>query len=182
MPLSSLMSLHPELEELFLLHQEALVERRFELASELLDAYERLLRTHMRHEEERILPIFDRAGPVPRWPRVLYTGQHDKMLSLLESIRSALKELRWATTELRRGAIALLGFEATYKHLLEHHDGAEAQGLYPVVDRTASPEEQERVLAACLKEWQAALETEAPLIERARRALGPDGCQPASPP
>ena len=38
--LSSLLELHDELDEVFWLHQEALVELRFDLASRLLDAYD----------------------------------------------------------------------------------------------------------------------------------------------
>jgi hemerythrin superfamily protein len=166
--LSSLMELHAELDELFLLHQEALVERRFDLARELCAAYRRLLTTHMRHEEALILPIFERAGPVPRWPVVLYTGQHQKLLALLDQIEARLGSLAG-----RRGAIELISFEATYKHLLEHHDGAEREGLYPVVDRSASPEEQTRVLETVRTEWRAAVEREAELVARARQDLGP---------
>jgi hemerythrin-like domain-containing protein len=161
------MDLHTQLDDAFLLHQEAVVERRFELARELLAAYRRLLTTHMRHEEELVLPIFERAGPVPRWPAVLYTGQHQKLLVLLDQI-----EVRLHAPEGRRAAIDLITFEATYKHLLEHHDGAEREGLYPVVDRTASAEEHERVLAICRNEWRAAFERDAELLERARRDLG----------
>ena len=164
------MRLHAALDDVFLLHQEALVERRFELAAELLAAYRRLLQAHMRHEEELILPIFDRAGPVPRWPVVLYTGQHEKLRGLLDQIESGLDRLR--REELgRRGAIALLTFESTYKHLAEHHDGAERDGLYPVVDAAASPEEHERLLARIEADWIRACDAERPLVERARREL-----------
>jgi hemerythrin-like domain-containing protein len=165
--LSQLMELHAELDDVFLLHQEALVERKFELARELLAVYRRLLLTHIRHEEEQILPIFERAGPVPRWPVVLYTGQHQKLLALLDRV-----EARLETLASRRDAIALISFEATYKHLLEHHDGAEREGLYPVVDRTASAEEQTQVLESCLNEWRRGMERERSLLDRARRDLG----------
>jgi hypothetical protein len=165
------LELHDELDEVFWLHQETLVERRFALSGELLEAYERLLRLHMRHEEELILPIFERAGPVPRWPAVLYTGQHKKMLELLASCRTGLAELASRDRELRRGAIALVTFEATFKHLVEHHDGAEREGLYPVADRSAPLDEQSRVLERCRSEWSAGLASERELIETARAAL-----------
>lgn len=166
------MQLHDELENAFLLHQEALLELRFELAGDLLGAYVRLLSTHMRHEERLILPIFERAGPVPRWPPVLYTGQHEKMLRLLEDAGNRLLELGKRDRDRRRGAIALLTVEATYVHLVEHHDGAEREGLYPVVDRTASASEHAQVIEIVNSEWRSAKEREATLFDRARRELG----------
>lgn len=165
------MELHDALDDVFLLHQEALVERELELSAELLAAYRRLLQTHMRHEEQLILPLFERTGPVPRWPVVLYTGQHEKMLQLLSRAEAGLSELRTRKSDLRRGAIALITFEATYKHLAEHHDGAEREGLYPVVDRTTAPEEQQRLLLQIRGEWSAACDAERELISRARARL-----------
>jgi hemerythrin superfamily protein len=161
--LSSLMELHTELEDVFLLHQEALVERRFDLAKDLLAAYRRLLRTHMRHEEELILPIFERAGPVPRWPVVLYTGQHDKMLKMLDESAALLAAIQQEQAGVRRRWRS--SFEATYKHLMGHHGGAEQQGLYPVVDRTATP--REHADTRSLPRRGAAVEQEAELIQSA---------------
>lgn len=166
------MELHAELDEVFALHQEALVTLDFELAGDLLAAYVRLLKTHMRHEEQLILPIFERAGPVARWPVNLYTGQHEKLLRLLEEAGNAVIGLRKLEQGRRRAAIALITNEASYKHLLEHHDGAERQGLYPIVDQTAAPDEQARVLEQIRAEWRAALEREAPLLARARELFG----------
>jgi hypothetical protein len=169
------MELHAELDDVFLLHQEALMELDFELAGDALAAYVRLLTTHMRHEETWILPIFDRAGPVPRWPRVLYTGQHEKMRGMLESAGNRVVSLRKLPTtprrDRRRAALVLLAEEATYTHLCEHHDGAERDGLYPVVDRVATPDEHVQLLARCRKEWGQALELERPLLDRIRQEL-----------
>jgi hemerythrin-like domain-containing protein len=166
-----LLELHGELDEIFWLHQESLVTLRLELSAELLAAYERLLRVHMRHEEELLLPVFERAGPVPRWPAVLYTGQHEKMLTLLSSVREALSELRRREQNRLRGGIALVTFEATYKHLVEHHDGAEREGLFPIVDRTATPDEATRLLELCRTQWADALAAERELLRSARDAL-----------
>jgi hemerythrin-like domain-containing protein len=166
------MQLHAELDEVFALHQEALVLLDFELAGELLAAYVRLLKTHMRHEEQLILPIFERAGPIARWPVNLYTGQHEKMLRLLEEAGSSVIALRKLEHGRRRGAIALITNEASYQHLVEHHDGAERQGLYAVVDETATPEEQAHVLEQVRSEWHDAFEREAALLERTRQRLG----------
>ncbi len=83
-----------------------------------------------------------------------------------------LRALRGSRSDLRRAALGLLAEEATYTHLVEHHDGAEREGLYAFADRNFPADEQARVLEQCLGEWLAAIEREQPRGERIRRELG----------
>lgn len=163
---------HTDLEEVFALHQEALIELRLELARDVLAAYRALLGLHMKHEEERLLPVFDRAGRIEKWPRALYTGQHEKMLGLLERAAAGLDGMIASPPDnLRRSVIALLDFETTYKHLHEHHDGAERQGLFPTCDKVSEPAERRELLLAFRRDWRVALGGHSEVLDAVRRTL-----------
>lgn len=156
---SSLLVLHSKLDEIFLEHQELLLERRLGEATAKLEVYRELLELHMRHEEELLLPLYARHGPSKRWPLVLFTGQHQRMRELLDAVAERLRSM---PAEVRpRDVIALLDFERTYKHLSEHHDGAEREGLFPALDRAmldgaAISAEHAGLVRSCLREWEEA--------------------------
>ena len=124
--------------------------REAELA---LVRYVRLLTLHMRHEEELLLPLYGRTEPPRRYPLVLFTGQHQRMRELLAALQERVSALASQSRVQSRDVIELLDSERTYKHLSEHHDGAERQALFPTLDRAlASAEELSRV-ERCLSEW-----------------------------
>ena len=126
--------MHRELDELFLLHAECLLERELELAHSLLLAYRELLVLHLVQEEELFLPKYAELGPRPRFPLVLYTGQHEKIRGMVDALVAATGALGGDARVVRRGVLALFERHATFKHLLEHHDGAEQQGLFAALD------------------------------------------------
>jgi hemerythrin-like domain-containing protein len=172
---SQLVDVHTELEDVFLLHQEALTLLDFDAALELLEIHWQLLLCHMRHEEELLLPVFDRAGPVKKWPRVLYTGQHEKMRGMLEHIRESASELcRERPLRPRRSVIRLLDYETTYKHLVEHHEGAERDGLFPIADSVATPEERRELLERFAREWEDATAVHTARLNELRQRLEAD--------
>lgn len=162
-----LLRLHGVLEDLFLLHQEALLLLDVNAARELLAIYRELLAIHMHHEETRVLLLLP---PVKKWPKVLYTGQHEKMRAHLDAIEQRLTALSTAAPD-RRAVLALLDAEATYKHLEEHHDGAEREGLFPITDEVTPALERERVVGGILAEWQALEQRHAPRIDALRNAV-----------
>lgn len=153
---SYLLLIHEKLDEHFLLHQELLLERRFAEATLALARYVRLIELHMRHEEELLLPIYAREEPPRRWPLVLYTGQHQRMRELLRSASERVAQLSQQQSVRGREIIELLDSERTYKHLAEHHDGAEREGLFPALDRLVPPDERARIVERCWNEWLAA--------------------------
>ena len=155
-PLSDLLSLHTRLDEHFAWHQELLLDRRLSEARQSFGAYVELLELHMRHEELLLLPIYARAEPPARFPLVLFTGQHQRMRELLQGAAARLDQLSGEGSALARAVIELLDHERTYKHLGEHHDGAERQALFPTLDRLATPDEHARLTEACFTEWFAA--------------------------
>lgn len=153
---SHLLAIHSRLDEHFLTHQELLLERRLPEAARALSRYVQLIELHMLHEEELFLPIYARETPARRWPLVLYTGQHQRMRELLASARERLEELVRRDAVRGRDIIELLDHERTYKHLAEHHDGAEREGFFPALDRLATREEQASLVERCWAEWLAA--------------------------
>src|SRR5690348_2396322 len=88
----------------------------------------------MEHEESRLLPRYERVGPAPRYPLVLYTGQHEKLRGMLEALVRRTAALGGDAPAVRRGILALFDAHTTFKHLLEHHDGAERDGLFATLD------------------------------------------------
>lgn len=166
----SLLETHDHLDELFLLHQEALIMMNFELASELLAAYRKLLAIHIEQEELELLPLFERAGAVPRAPVVLFTGQHRKLTSHLDKIALGLAEAS-QSEEPRRLVIALLELETAFKHLNEHHDGAEVEYFYPTLEKMATSAEHADVVSRCWNQWNSARTEVLKLVSRAQQTL-----------
>jgi hypothetical protein len=170
---NELLPLHRELDELFALHQESLLAMELRLGRELLAAYRELIGLHMGHEEDELLSLFARAGHVEKWPAVLYTGQHEKMRGMLEQVDDALGSLiDQPSARPRRGIIALLDRETTYKHLGEHHDGAEREGLFPICDSVSEPGERTALVTRLVADWRNARRGFEPLIQRAHTLLG----------
>jgi len=161
-PSERLVAVHRELDELFLLHAECLLERQLELATELLGAYRELLFLHMEHEEKVLLPLYTRLGPLPRFPLVLYTGQHEKIRGMVDALVARTGRLGGDARAVRRGVLELFDRHATYKHLLEHHDGAERQGLFAALDAAPSEAFDDGTEA-----WWVARRAHDALVERA---------------
>jgi hypothetical protein len=167
---SSLVHVHAAIEDVFLVHQEALTLLDIGAARELFEIHGRLLEVHMGHEEELLIPVFERAGRIARWPTVLYTGQHRKMLGMLESVPLRLAELESVpSARRRREMLRILDHETTYKHLVEHHEGAEREGLFPIADRSAEPDERRLLLERMRDEWEQAFDRERPRLVEIRQ-------------
>ena len=145
----SLLSLHEHLNELFLAHQEALLKLDVDLALSRLQQFEQELRAHMQVEEGLLLPVYSRAGQIPGGPIEFFTGEHRKMLEFLARFTEMLQQLKTKPANLPREIIKLFDTEATFKHLMEHHDLREQNILYPTLDKVTSEEEREELLSQC---------------------------------
>lgn len=147
-----LLRLHHQLDELFLAHQEALLSLDISCASEILKRYEAKLLTHMREEEELLIPLYqERAGTIPGGPVELFLGEHKKMRRFVTEFHETLSRLVAETrARLRQAVIGLLDRQFMYKHLVEHHDLREKNILYPWLDRITSEEERARLLTQFL--------------------------------
>ncbi len=150
----ALLRVHEHLNELFVAHQEALLEQDIARARERLLAYERALLAHMRPEEEILLPVYARAGAIPGGPIELFLGEHRKMREFLGRFHATLAELDAHPADLRRRIIRLFDEQAMFKHLVEHHDLREQNILYPALDRVTTETERRELLRQCLDENQ----------------------------
>ena len=145
----SLLRLHERLTELFLVHQEALLLLDIDLALSRLRQFKAELQEHMRVEEELLLPVYSRAGRIPGGPIEFYTGEHKRMLEFLARFDEKLAQLQITRADLYRKIIELFDEEATFKHLMQHHDLREQNILYPTLDRITSETEREELLRHC---------------------------------
>jgi len=145
---------HQRLENLFLCQQEALVEQRFELASQILTHYQALLSAHIQLENSLLLPLHEKVEK-PRWASSLYQREHEKILTLLAR---AIEKLNAAQSEegrsLRRLVIELLDYQRTLKGVLEHHEQREQQGLVPELSATLDLSEEVRLATQLEALWQ----------------------------
>lgn len=144
----SLLDVHDELHDTFFRHQECLLARDVARSREALDEFESLLVAHMRFEEVRLLPIFERAGPIPGGGSDLFRNEHAKLLRYVAGIRTALESLCPDDPGGSRRVIELLDFEARFKSLLTHHDLRERNILYPTLNAVATAGEARDLLAA----------------------------------
>ena len=147
-----LLKLHREFDELFLYHQEALLSLDIYGASEILARYKPELLTHMKQEEDLLLPLYQaRAGRIPGGPVEFFLGEHKKMAAFIDEFQKALIRMRSESgSQLKRSIIALLDRESTYKCLLEHHNLREKNILYPWLDRVTTEAERATILEKCL--------------------------------
>lgn len=137
--LSDLLEVHDHLADLFLRHQDALLDRDFGLATSLLEAHAREIRDHIRLEEDKLIPAYQAAGQQPGGDAAQFLIEHRKLLQLLGLIAERIGELAPDTPCLTRRMIALIELERQYKNLADHHDIRERTILYPALNRAAPP-------------------------------------------
>jgi hemerythrin-like domain-containing protein len=149
MSFAELLKIHERLNELFLLHQEALLRFDLELAEERLRLYERELRAHMGVEEDLLMPVYERAGKIAGGPPEFFIGEHRRMLEFLGRFAAALPELKGGNRDLARRVIRLFDEEATFKSLCDHHDMRERNIFFPALDRVTGEAERRELIGRC---------------------------------
>lgn len=151
--------MHAELEELFLRHQEALLDLDLPAAQRLLDAYTRGTRLHVRLEETLVLPVYaQRATPKEhsrRPPELIYFLEHQTILGLLDKIHLQLRLLAQPPHPPQRDLISLLEREATFKHVIAHHHERETSQLFAELDLLTAEDERRAALTQCAEAWAA---------------------------
>lgn len=142
----TLIAEHASLHELFLAHQEAIVNLNVSRALELLVDYRTRLVEHMRLEEELLLPLFTaRVEKIRGAAPELFSGEHARMREALERFERALGGLSGGALDLR-GAIALIDHQYMFKHLCEHHHHREEELFFPHLERVTSEAERAELL------------------------------------
>jgi hemerythrin-like domain-containing protein len=113
-------------------------------------AFERDLRNHMEMEERHILPLYEaRVGHVVGGDPQFFYLEHKNLLRNLDLAKEGLRKLAGDPSAGRRQAHEFIQSESLLHHLLEHHDLREKNILYPCLDQALTPDERDRLLAAC---------------------------------
>jgi iron-sulfur cluster repair protein YtfE (RIC family) len=151
-PLSSLLDAHTELDEVFALHQEALLMRNPAGARVQLKRFRALLVPHMQMEDALLLPLYHaRAPKIPGGGLALFSAEHTKIIKTLGELEERMEHLVLTATAdlpdracrpLLKGLIAMLDREYLFKDLLAHHDAREKNVLYPQLDALTTEEER----------------------------------------
>jgi hypothetical protein len=147
---------HRGLDEFFLLHQEAVLLGRFDVAIQLLNGFKELHHLHMGFEDETLIPKLDGLGDRGRWPASLYTAEHAKVQELMGKTEANLLSLskgQLSNKDLRREIIAFLDQEKTFKGLMEHHHEREEAGMLPELDSQTDTKWRAGIIEPFLKEW-----------------------------
>jgi len=153
---------HIELRELFMRHQEYLLQGKFEDAIEQLEQFSACLEAHMELEENYLFPEFARIERKSRWDVELYETEHVKIRRMHEHI---VAELEWlhaeqlGASDRRRNIIALLDKEKTCKGMLEHHEDREEDAMLRELDEQLPEEALEELTAKITVIWHETIES-----------------------
>lgn len=153
---------HLELGELFMQHQEALVQARFDDAVAAMARFNTCLSAHMVLEEKYLFPEFALIKRRTRWDVELYEMEHGKIRKLCDSL---VKDLHWLRdqglqgSDLYRNIIALLDREKTFKGMLEHHEDREEDAMLRELDTALSGQHLHELKDGINAVWKEALES-----------------------
>ncbi|HSE21351.1 MAG TPA: hemerythrin domain-containing protein [Pyrinomonadaceae bacterium] len=143
-----LLALHRQLDELFLVHQRALLRMDLTEASRALELFEAELLAHMQDEEELMLPIYrERAEAPVGGAAEIFLGEHQKLREFLHLFREELVKFT-KVKDLERGVLFLIDSQHLFKRLLVHHDTREKKFLYPLLDQVTSGAERQHLFAS----------------------------------
>ena len=123
---------HKALDDVFLLHQEAVLLGRCDAAVQILNCFKELHHLHMEFEDKKLIPKLDGLGDRGHWPASLYTDEHAKIQELMgktENDLLSLSKSRLSNKDFRRRIISFLDKERTFKGLCEHHQEREESGM-----------------------------------------------------
>ncbi|MBS1793098.1 MAG: hypothetical protein JSS81_04550 [Acidobacteria bacterium] len=140
--LSELLLLHNDLDELFFAHQTALLHFEFDRALAILEDYERELWTHIRDEEDILMPVYKERASQPRGAGFqLFLDDHHRMSEFVKLLKPEIEKLA-ADPAPEKQLIWLLDRESFFKKLCGHHDKRETDIFYPEMDRITTDEEK----------------------------------------
>lgn len=171
---SSLLALtrhyHGYVDELLLLHQEALLERDGAQAIAALALFADMLSLHLELEDGELFAAHEHCRE-RRWATLLYRKEHDKLRAMLAEVAARVQA--WCERGCpRRELIALLDYQRSFKNVLEHHEQREEIALLPELDGQLPAAEQRRMLELLQRSWSQRESDQAEQLQRLRAALG----------
>ena len=122
---------HREMDELFLQHQEALLEQDWVKAQARYAAFHTLLLSHIALEDSVLVPLHQQLTK-PQWRTLVYTAEHDKVREIAQIMADRIAAPKPEDKQQRlRWIIKLIDDERSLKNLLEHHNEREEKGMLP---------------------------------------------------
>jgi hypothetical protein len=173
--LATVKTYHRYLEELFWLHQEALLERDLPLAMDFWALHQQMLLSHINVENTHLIAAHERCVHEPQWRSRVYLLEHEKIQAI--SIKMVQRLEGRASGRLsRREVIQLIDSQRSLKNVLEHHEDREESGLLPELEQVLAGSEQRLLADTCETVWAAVLSAQAlPLLALRSRLSAVDG-------
>lgn len=164
MPTHSLHSLvsryHRHMDELILLHQEALLLQQTNLAERFLALFRAMISAHIDAENTWLLPRLDALAEA-RWPALLYRKEHDKILDMLTNVDAKMRLLEGKTAQdYRRTVLALLDYERAFKNVVEHHEEREEMAMLRELDQHMDGAEVQQLALTLEQAWHPLLQAQ----------------------
>lgn len=144
---------HRELDELLMLHQEALIVQQIPLADHALKIFSRFLKSHLELEDELLIPAHELITTEKAWRTLIYQEEHKKLKELLSNMRETMSKAP-EQEELRRWTIELIDYERTFKNVMEHHEEREEKGLLSELDNSLDKDTLHSIITKCHLAWQ----------------------------
>lgn len=122
---------HQEMDELFLQHQEALLEQDLPRAQARYAAFHTLLKSHIALEDSQLAPLHQQL-PNPQWRPLVYAAEHEKILQIAQIMAKRIATpLPTEHSARLRHIIGLIDEQRSLKNLVEHHNEREEKGMLP---------------------------------------------------
>lgn len=151
---------HRHMNELILLHQEALLLQQTDLAERFLALFRAMISAHIDAENTWLLPRLDALAQA-RWPALLYRKEHDKILDMLTNVDAKMRLLEGKTAQdYRRTVLALLDYERAFKNVIEHHEEREEVAMLRELDQHVDGAEVQQLVVTLEQAWQPLLQTQ----------------------
>ncbi len=151
---------HLDLREIFMQHQEFLLQGQFDEAFTSLNHYDVCHQAHAQLEERYLFPEFVKIERQSRWDVSLYEKEHEKISILFEKISEDLhwlSEQQLTESQLRRNIIAVLDKEKSFKGLTEHHEEREEEGMLKDLDEKLDSEHIKQLVSDIKYTWAEAI-------------------------
>ena len=161
---------HRQIDELFLLHQEAVIAQELSLAEQALRIFSKFLKSHIELEDQLLLPAHESLGAEKCWRTLIYQEEHKKLLSLLDNILDMMNRPP-QPEDMRRWVIELIDYERTFKNVMEHHEEREEKGLLVELDNHLETYPLHSLITQCHLAWQESYDSLREDIEDIRAQL-----------
>ncbi len=147
---------HRDLDQLFFVHQEAVLLGELARAIETLQQFTRAQNTHKDFEDIHLLTRLADLDNPGDWPPSLYSHEHRKITTMLAGLEEDLVQLNKQAltgTALRSKLIEMLDREKSIKGLCEHHQEREEAGMLPALDAQTDTEWRTAIIEPFIAEW-----------------------------